>query len=297
MIRTSIWRPRTSREPPALIRLDTAVYKVRTSRIRPLVLFSGLKKSQESSHYVGSMSKDPVTAKVAVNVNIAPRKMAVAMAKSTATTLVSAVQMLQSAMVAADQNNHECRLIVERLVNRAPAIRDLLKEAIHFEDKELNEGMARTLHFAVDAVREATMVVYKWLAKPPCRRIGSAIGSQPGLQNARERLSERMSELDDITAYRTRSIDRRAEQMVHIAQLAGRYQDISHIFEGLLLGRTLEISRDRTIAIAKAQVKQASKRGQSLRGHTGSVYSIAWSPIATKWPRRQVIRLGPSGTP
>jgi WD40 repeat protein len=63
-----------------------------------------------------------------------------------------------------------------------------------------------------------------------------------------------------------------------MAQLAGRYGDISRIFEELLSGTRLEATRKRTITIAKAQLKQASEYGQRLLGRTKCVTSIAWSP-------------------
>lgn len=194
------------------------------------------------------------------------------LARSAASQLVSAVQALQAAIAACDQNNHECRMVVERVVNRAPIIRDILKEARHFEDKELNKAMAQAMQLAVDAVQEATMVVYQWLAKSRIQKIGSSLHSQPALRNAKERLDNRM---DDITAYQTHRIDRRAEQMV---QQAGRYDDISRIFEGLLSGNKVDASKEYTVTVARAQLEQAKKRGQALRGHTDSVDTVAWSP-------------------
>jgi hypothetical protein len=85
--------------------------------------------------------------------------MEVVLAKSTATQLVSAVQMLQTAVDAGDQNNHECRMIVNEVATKAPFIRDILKEARHFEDEALNRSMAPNLRLAVDAIQEATMAV------------------------------------------------------------------------------------------------------------------------------------------
>ncbi|GAQ93028.1 hypothetical protein KFL_012590020, partial [Klebsormidium nitens] len=67
-----------------------------------------------------------------------------------------------------------------------------------------------------------------------------------------------------------------------MAQLAGRYDDISRIFEGLLSGTRLEATKKCTVAIGRAQIEQASKHGQSLRGHTANVRFIAWSPEGGK---------------
>lgn len=89
-------------------------------------------------------------------------------------------------------------MIVEEVVSMAPIIGDILKEVQHFEDKELNRGMAQTLQLAIDAVQEATMVLYQWLAKSRMQRIGSSLNSQPSLRNAKERLQARMV---NITAY------------------------------------------------------------------------------------------------
>lgn len=63
-------------------------------------------------------------------------------------------------------------MIVDEVATKAPFIRDLLMEARHFEDKNLNASMALNLQLAVDAVQEGTMAVYKWLAKPGYQRIG-----------------------------------------------------------------------------------------------------------------------------
>lgn len=202
--------------------------------------------------------------------------MNVALAKAEATALVDAVQMLLAAMAASDQNNQECQLIVERVMNTAPILRDLLKEAKHFEDKELIESMVCTLRLAVKAVRDATMVVYLWLAKPSYQRIGVALKNQPALHNARERLD---SQMNNITALQTQRICRHAVKMVPLAEV---YEDITLVFEGLLSGNKLEVSRDQTIARANAQIKQASEWGQCLRGHTSSVASIALSSDSSR---------------
>jgi hypothetical protein len=86
--------------------------------------------------------------------------MELVLAKSAASQLVSAVQMLQSAVAAVDQNNHECQMIVDEVVTKAPFIRDILTEVRNFKDEDLNKTMALNLQLAVDAVREATLAVY-----------------------------------------------------------------------------------------------------------------------------------------
>jgi dipeptidyl aminopeptidase/acylaminoacyl peptidase len=187
-----------------------------------------------------------------------------------ASQLVEAILLLQAAIAASDEECIDVQMIVIKLRVMAPIIKNLERIARHFDDRGLSRGVDVTLQPATCAIQLATLVVYKWLVKPSLARIESPPHFQPALRRARRIFDAQMFL---IRAFQNQQTHSRLEEM---PQLDYTYEDISQIFKGLLAGTQLDISRDYTIILARAQLKQASRYGQALGWDY--INTVAWSP-------------------
>jgi hypothetical protein len=104
-------------------------------------------------------------------------------------------------------------------------------------------------------------------------RLGVSQTFQPALKNAKDRLYARLAA---ITAHQVHRIDRRSEQ---IAQLAGRYDDISHIFKELLSGTKLEATKKRTFQLQGPTLSRLASMGRACDVNIAKGTHIAFKTL------------------
>ncbi|GAQ86306.1 hypothetical protein KFL_002820010, partial [Klebsormidium nitens] len=195
--------------------------------------------------------------------------------------LCHAIDMLYKAVEAAKQDDRECQEIVTTIVCGAPIIEALLLEGRRGRDERIEKAMTTALKSAAGAIDVACFAVYSWLAKSGFARLGSAQGMEPKLRHAWEFLRNRM---DDVQRLQVHMIYAKTNEAV--SELRAVHADIAKVVDELrrLDARTTSSASDagRTTLLAKAVVARTEKGGQRLKGHTGEVYSVAWSPDGRK---------------
>jgi Tol biopolymer transport system component len=202
-------------------------------------------------------------------------------ALTTVEKLNDAVMSLHEAVLASKRNDGIMQEIARRIRHRAPIIMLLLEEKVHSDRPEIHQAFCDTLESVVAEMDRARLVVYKWLVKGKMARLASAGDMEQALKEARHVMDRGLEDVQALVQYDTRDGVKALQQGAQqLQQRMGAYgAQVEAVAQQL--GRLLDRSDSdpaQTLRMARFALDLARKGYVKLKGHTGWVVCVAWSP-------------------